>query len=78
MDDEHHDTTQPRTARQQPVTRGLLRLMGDDDRPIAVALCLIGLITLPFTAFGGGLMAAMGVWMLVTDWLKYEEPRLRD
>ena len=74
MDDDNHDTTQPQTARQQPATRGLLRLLADDDAPIAIALCLLGLIALPFTAFGGGFMLAMGVWMLVTDRLKYEEP----
>jgi hypothetical protein len=73
MDDHHQDASPPPTARPQGLLRRLLRLLAD-ERALGVALCGFGLIALPFTTDGGGVMLIIGAWVLIAEHVKYEEP----
>ncbi len=73
MDDESHHTPRLDRTHGERTPKRLLRLL-EDDVPIGIALCLVGLIALPVTAYGGGFTIAIGACVIAAERLKDIDP----
>lgn len=74
MDHDNHQTPGRGAGRGERAPRPQLLRLLEDDAPIGIALCLLGLIALPFTAYGGGFTLAIGACVIAAERLKDIDP----